>query len=136
MREKEEEWGNRHIYMKILLVEDDPLLIDIYTTKLQEAGFSLVVVNDGAKVLEAAQTAKPDVVLLDIVLPNVDGWEVLKSLKADGGLNNTKVIILSNLGQKEDVEKGLQMGAARYLVKASYTPSQVAGEIQKLLSGH
>ncbi|MDO8655200.1 MAG: response regulator [bacterium] len=122
--------------MKILLVEDDPLLIDIYTTKLQEAGFSLVVVSDGAKVVEEARAAKPDIVLLDIVLPNVDGWEVLRSLKADNELKNIKVIILSNLGQKEEVEKGLQMGAARYLIKAHYTPSQVAEEIQNLVSGH
>lgn len=121
--------------MKILLVEDDPLLADIYTTKLQEAGFSLQVVSDGAKVVEEARAAKPDIVLLDIVLPNIDGWEVLRALKADGELKNTKIIILSNLGQKEEVEKGLQMGAARYLVKAHYTPSQVAEEIQNVVSG-
>lgn len=117
---------------KILLVEDDPLLIDIYTTKLKERGFDVVVVDSGEKVLEAIREKKPDIVMLDIVLPNQDGWSILSQIKKDKDLKSTKIVVLSNLGQKEEVEKGLKLGAAQYLIKAHYTPSQVVKEIEKL----
>ena len=118
---------------KILLVEDDPLLIDIYTTKLKEAGFETVVVDRGERALKAVEQQKPDLVLLDVVLPHVDGWEVLRSIKESETLKDTKVIILSNLGQKEEIEKGLTLGAERYLIKAHYTPSQAVEEVKKLI---
>ena len=118
---------------KVLLVEDDSLLIDIYSTKLKEAGYDLKVVSDGSKVVEMVREYKPDLVLLDIVLPQMDGWEVLKALKAEEATKATKVLVLSNLGQKEEIEKGLKLGAVQYLIKAHYTPSQVVQEIEKLL---
>jgi len=117
---------------KILLVEDDPLLIDIYTTKLKESGFDVVVVDRGEKVLGVVREKKPDIVMLDIVLPHQDGWSVLRQIKEDKDLKSTKIVVLSNLGQKEEVEKGLKLGAAQYLIKAHYTPSQVVQEIEKL----
>ncbi len=116
---------------KILLVEDDPLLIDIYTTKLKDAGFVVSVATDGRTALELFEKDKPDLILLDIVLPNTNGWEVLKQIKKDN--NTTKVVILSNLGQKEEIEKGIMLGADKYLIKANYTPSEVIEEIKKLL---
>ncbi len=115
----------------ILLIEDDPFLIDIYTTKLKEAGFGVEVASDGESAVRKTKEKKPDLVILDIVLPNVDGWEVLKQIKAE--FKNLKVIILSNLGQKEEVEKGMKLGATKYLIKAHYTPSQVVEEIKKVL---
>jgi len=118
---------------KILLVEDDPLLIDIYTTKLKEAGFETVVVDRGERALQAVEQQKPDLVLLDVVLPHVDGWEVLRAIKESETVKDTKVVILSNLGQKEEIEKGLTLGAARYLIKAHYTPSQAVEEVKKLI---
>lgn len=117
---------------KMLLVEDDPLLIDIYTTKFKERGFDIVVVDQGKNVLEAIREEKPDIVMLDIVLPHQDGWSILSKIKEDKDLKSTKVVVLSNLGQKEEVEKGLKLGAAQYLIKAHYTPSQVVQEIEKL----
>jgi len=117
---------------KILLVEDDPLLIDIYTTKLKERGFDVVVIERGEKVLEMVRKKEPDIVMLDIVLPNQDGWSILSQIKEDKDLKSTKIVVLSNLGQKEEVEKGLKLGAAQYLIKAHYTPSQVVKEIEKL----
>lgn len=118
---------------KILLVEDDPLLIDIYSTKLKEAEFDVQVADDGEKALVQIEKFMPDLVLLDIVLPHYDGWEVLANLRRDEPWKNVKIIILSNLGQKEDIEKGKNLGADQYLIKAHYTPSQVVEEIQKLL---
>ncbi len=117
----------------ILLVEDDPFLIDIYTTKLEESGFSVEVANDGEVALRKARENKPDLVILDIVLPQIDGWEILRRIKSEPEFKNLKVIILSNLGQKEEVEKGIKLGAAKYLIKAHYTPSQVIKEIKKTI---
>lgn len=117
---------------KVLLVEDDPLLIDIYTTKLQQAEFEVSVAEDGEKAIHRAEEQKPDCMILDIVLPRKDGWEVLASIKKNPELEHTKMIILSNLGQREDVEKGKRLGADLYLIKAHYTPSQVVEEIKQL----
>ena len=80
-----------------------------------------------------AEKEIPEFIVLDIVLPHVDGWEILRQIKANSQLQATKVLILSNLGQKEEMEKGFQLGASGYLIKAHYTPSQVADEIKKLI---
>lgn len=121
----------------ILLIEDDPFLIDIYTTKLKESGFSVEVANDGEKGLNKLTDESFDLLLLDIVLPRVDGWEILekiKDLKANfSHLEGLKIVVLSNLGQKEEVEKGIGLGATKYLIKAHYTPSEVVAEIEQLL---
>ena len=117
----------------ILLIEDDPFLIDIYTTKLKEAGYSVDIAEDGDEGLRALKQKKPDLVLLDVVLPNFNGWEILRKIKKDDSFKNLKVIVLSNLGEKDEVEKGLKLGATKYLVKAHYTPSEVIKEVKKIL---
>jgi len=117
----------------ILLIEDDPLLVDLYTTKLREVGFELEVANDGQEGLKKIRIKKPDLLLLDIVLPAVNGWEILEEVKKSEGLKDLKVIILSNLTSKEEVEKGFKLGATKYLIKSHYTPSEVVEEIKKTL---
>jgi len=117
----------------ILLVEDDIFLVDIYKKKFSEAGFNVDVADDGEMALEKVKEIKPDIVLLDIILPNFDGWEILQKIRADQELKNVKVIMLSNLGQKEEVEKGIAMGATKYLIKAHFTPSEVVKEIENIL---
>lgn len=119
----------------ILLVEDDPFLIDIYSTKLKESGFQVEVASDGEKALAEVAKNKFDLVILDIVLPQMDGWEILEKMQSEKIKNqNLKVIILSNLGQKEEVAKGLRLGADKYLIKAHYTPSEVVAEIKKIIN--
>jgi len=118
---------------KIFLVEDDPFLTDIYTTKLKEAGFDVTATGDGNGVMPKIKEEKPDLLLLDIVLPHLDGWEILKMIKETDGLKDLKVIILSNLGQKNEVEKGLKLGAVKYFIKAHYTPKEITEEIKKIL---
>lgn len=123
---------------QILLVEDDPFLIDIYATKFKEEGFQVEVANDGEEGLRKLREGegneeKFDLLVLDIVLPHVDGWEILKEIKASEKLKNLKIVILSNLGQKGEVEKGVKLGATKYLIKAHYTPSEVVAEIKQLL---
>lgn len=119
--------------MTILLIEDDPLLIDIYSTKLKESGIVVQIAEDGEKGLKLLEQSIPDLVLLDIVLPKQNGWEVLSAIRSNPRLKDLKVVLLSNLGQKEEIEKGLSLGADRYLIKAHFTPTQVVQEIQKLV---
>jgi len=113
---------------KVLLVEDDPFLIDIYTTKLKQEGFDLISAKDGEEALQKVEKEKPELVILDIVLPNIDGWQVLKKIKG-----KAKILVLSNLSQKEEVEKGLKLGADKYLIKSDFTPSQVIKELKEIL---
>lgn len=121
----------------ILIVEDDPFLIDIYTTKLKDSGFSVEVAKEGESALRKLNEEKFDLLLLDIVLPQIDGWEILEKVKSQKSkvksLENLKIVILSNLGQKEEVEKGLKLGATKYLIKAHHTPSEVVEEIKAVL---
>lgn len=117
----------------ILLVEDDPFLIDIYTTKLKEAGFEIEVAKDGQAALKSLNRKKYDLLILDIVLPHIDGWEILRKIRGQDKLKNLPVIILSNLGQKQEVKKGLDLGATKYLIKAHYKPSEVVKEIKEIL---
>lgn len=118
---------------KILLVEDDPFLIDIYSQKLKKSGFEVVVETVGSKVLDAVINENPDLLVLDIVLPEMDGWEILQKLSKNKKFSKLKVMVFSNLGQKSEVEKGIKLGAVKYLIKAEYTPSEVVEEIKKLL---
>ena len=122
---------------KILLVEDDPFLIDIYQKKLKDSGFKVEVAKDGEKALEILKEKNFDLMLLDIVLPKIDGWKILEELremkKEKKDLEKMKILIWSNLGEKEDIKKGLSLGATSYLIKANFTPSEVVREIEKLL---
>lgn len=120
---------------KIVLVEDDPLLIDIYSTKFKESGFEVSVCDRGDAAPAHIAKEQPDLVVLDIVLPQKDGWDILQDIKSNVKTKNIKVIILSNLGQKEEIEKGMALGAAGYLIKAHHTPSEVVREIKKILAG-
>jgi two-component system alkaline phosphatase synthesis response regulator PhoP len=117
---------------KILLIEDDPFIIDIYTTKLKEEGFEVDVATNGEKALEKIKE-KPDLILLDIVLPGMDGWEILREIKKRKELKSIPVVVLSNLSQKSEVEKSVKLGATKYLIKANYTPSQVVEQIKECL---
>ncbi len=119
---------------KILLAEDDPFIVDIYTTKLKQAGLEVEVVQEGDEVLKRARETKPDLLLLDIVLPTMNGWEILRAMRQSEDLKNLPVVILSNLYQKDEVEKGLKFGALKYLIKAHYTPSEVVEEVKKILA--
>jgi two-component system phosphate regulon response regulator PhoB/two-component system alkaline phosphatase synthesis response regulator PhoP len=121
----------------ILLADDDPLLIEVYANKLKTAGFELEVVQTGEEILAKLKERKFDLLLLDIVLPEISGWDILGKIKEQSSksknLKDLKIIILSNLGQKSEVEKALKLGAVRYLIKTHYTPSEVVEEVKKIL---
>jgi DNA-binding response OmpR family regulator len=119
--------------VKILLVEDDPFLLSMYTTKFELEGFEVVTAEDGEKGLKLAAKENAGIILLDILLPKMDGFEVLKELKKNQATKDIPVILLTNLSQRDDVEQGLSMGAADYLIKAHFMPSEVVEKIKKIL---
>jgi DNA-binding response OmpR family regulator len=118
---------------KVLLIEDDMFLVEIYKKKFEEGGFLFEAAPDGDEGLRKLKDNKPDILLLDIVLPNFDGWEIIRKIKKDEQLKNLKTVILSNLGQKSEVKKGIELGAAKYLIKAHYTPTEVVEEVKKII---
>lgn len=118
---------------KVLWVEDDTFLSDLIARKLSAQGCALAHAGDGEEALTLAETESPDVILLDILLPGVDGYEVLKRLKENPKIKSVPVILLSNLGQRDEVEKGKALGAARFLIKATVTLDEIVGEIKTVL---
>lgn len=117
----------------ILIVEDDKFLRELISQKLVKEGFNISEAVDGEEGVKKIKEEKPDLVLLDLILPGIDGFEVLAKTKEDPELVPIPVIILSNLGQKEDVERGLKLGAADYLIKAHFTPGEIIEKIRTIL---
>ncbi len=117
----------------VLIVEDDSFLANIYKTKFEMEGFKVSVADNGESGLADMKKKKPDVVLLDILMPKMDGFTVLKKAKADPEIKDCPVILLTNLGQKDDVEKGLELGAVDYLIKAHFKPSETVDKVKKVL---
>ncbi len=120
---------------KILLVEDEPSIRDLYARQLTKAGHQVAAVEDGTKGLEQLKANVYDVLLLDIMLPGINGLQVLREFKTLVPNSPTKVILLTNLGQDSVIKEGFELGAQAYLIKASYTPDQVVAEVQNILSG-
>ncbi len=117
----------------VLIVEDDVFLAGIYKKKFEIEGFKVSVSEDGSKGVEDAKKKIPDIILLDILLPKLDGFAVLKILKESKETNKIPVILLTNLGQKDDVEKGVEAGAVDYLIKIHFKPSEVVDKVRKVL---
>jgi len=117
----------------ILIVEDDKFLRELITQKLIKEGYETSEAIDGEEGIKKIKEEKPDLVLLDLILPGIDGFEVLSKMKEDPALTQIPVIILSNLGQKEDVERGLKLGAVDYLIKAHFTPGEIIEKIKNAL---
>ncbi len=114
-------------------VEDDNFLSEMIAQKLKEHGANLKFTSTGEDAVDKLKEVKPDVLLLDILLPGMDGYEVLKQMKADEELKSTPVILFSNLGQQEDINKGKELGADKFLVKATIDLNGVIDEIVDLL---
>lgn len=119
--------------IKILLVEDEKSIADMYKMKFEREGWEVVYIDNGDGVLKTVVEKKPDIVLLDIILPKADGFSVLKELKENSQTKKVPIVMLTNLGQEEDIKKGKDLGADGYLVKANLTPAQVVEEIKKIL---
>ncbi len=121
---------------KVLIVEDDKFLSELISTKLSKEGFNVNLATDGESGLEKAVSDSPEIILLDIMLPGMSGFEVLEGLKshADEAVKNIPVLILSNFGQESKVQQGLKLGAKDYLVKANFTTGEIVEKIKAALA--
>lgn len=119
--------------IKILVVEDEATLQKALNDVLASEGYDVVSALDGEKGLQMAKEEKPDLVLLDIILPKLDGFEVLKGLKADESTDQIPVIILTNLSDLDNIQKSLDLGATTYLVKADFHLEDVLKKIKHTL---
>ena len=119
----------------LLLIEDDPQIAFMYQTKLTAAGYALVVKKDGPSGWKELQDGpRPDLLLLDIVLPKKDGFEILRDVRKHPQLHDLKVMLLTNLGQKADIQEGEKLGADDYVIKAHITPAELVRKIEALLA--
>lgn len=120
---------------KILIIEDEEHLSEMYKMKFEQEGYSAITANDGLAGVEAAKKAKPDLILVDLVMPKMDGYQVLKEIRADKDIKDIKVYILSNLSQDKEITNGFQRGADGYLIKANLTPAQLARKVNEIFAG-
>ncbi len=116
----------------ILLVEDDKFLRELISRKLSGEGFKIEEAVDGEAGLKKLEEIKPDLILLDLILPGLDGFEVLERIKDNPSVSEIPVLILSNLGQRDEIEKGLKLGAVDFLVKAHFTPEEIVEKVKQV----
>jgi DNA-binding response OmpR family regulator len=115
----------------VLFIEDDAAVAEMYRLKLELDGYTVTIAPDGEQGLKLARESHPDIIFLDIRLPKMDGFAVLEALRADDALKHAPVIILSNYGEAELVDRGLKLGALDYLIKAETTPSTLSRGVGK-----
>ena len=120
--------------IKILLVEDEEMLANMYETKFKNEGFDIEKALNGEDGLKKAKEMLPDFILLDIIMPKMDGFAVLKVLKENQKTKNIPVMLLTNLGQEEDIRRGEVLGVVGYLVKANTTPAEVVAAVKDKLN--
>lgn len=120
--------------LTILIVEDDAFLLSMYTEKFRAEGFEVVTASNGTEAIKVATESEPDIILLDVMLPQADGFTVLEQLKNSKQTNDIPVLLLTNLSQKEDIARGQQLGAVDFLIKAHFMPNEVVRRVQSVLT--
>ncbi len=120
---------------KILIVEDDAFLRELCSKKLEKSGYDIILATDGNEALKKIKEEQPDLVLLDIILPGIEGFEVLRRVRElkDEIVSKTRIVMLSNLGQKSDIDKAKRLGATDYIVKAHYTTDDIYEKTKDIL---
>lgn len=119
--------------IKILIVEDEDFLLDLYETKLEQSGFEVVKASNGEEGVSLARLELPNLILLDILMPKVDGYDMLRQLKGSHETKDIPVVIFSNLSQKKEIEKGLKLGAKDFIIKTSVTPTEMMAKVKEYL---
>lgn len=127
-KDKEE---NKNI--KILIAEDDKFLVKVLSNKFARKGFCVIIAGDGNEAVNKIKSEKPDLILLDLIMPNKNGFDVLEEIKTDKNYKDIPVIILSNLGQESDIERGKKFGVADYLIKSNLSINEVISRVNELL---
>ena len=117
---------------KILIIEDETALLYALQSQLSAEGYNTITANDGEKALKVLANEKPDAIILDIILPKIDGWQLLKKIKADNRMSKIPVIIISNLSDDVSRARGIELGAKDYLLKTNYSVSELVEKIKEL----
>lgn len=117
----------------VLIVEDDQFLRELAAKKLTKEGYTVFTAEDGEKGVEEFKNNLPGLVILDIILPGIDGYEVLKQIRQDPNGANVPVVVLSNMGQEDDIERAKELGATDYLVKAQFSFGEIVKKIQEVI---
>jgi len=118
---------------KILIIEDDSFLRELLAKKLTANGFKVGQTADGQGALSYLKEQKPDLIILDLLLPKIDGFEVLSKIKNDPQTSSIPILILSNLAHKEEIERGFKLGALDFLIKSQYTPEEIVVKVKEIL---
>jgi DNA-binding response OmpR family regulator len=121
---------------KVLLVEDDVFVSDVYSTRLSKEGYQVFLMNNGRDAVGWLETNIPDIVLLDIMMPYMDGIEVLKELRQKDSCKEVPVIMLTNLSEKENIREAISLGANDYLIKSHFTPSEIVTKVNVFFEPH
>lgn len=120
--------------LRILLAEDDPMISEIYQKKFLGSGFEVFMAASGDEALNVAKKEKVDVILLDLIMPKINGFQVIERLRKEGHDPGVKIVISSNLSQREDRERALRLGADGFIAKSEYNPSELVEEVKRILS--
>lgn len=119
---------------RVLIIEDDKFLIKLYSDKLTREGFEVSMAISGEEGLNKVAVEKPDMVLLDIILPQKNGFEILSEMKLNPKTKNIPVVLLTNLGQEADIKKGLELGAVNYVVKTDFSITTLAQIVRESIA--
>lgn len=117
----------------ILLIEDEPLLANLLKQRLEKDGFKVLLARDGEEGLKTLREIKPDLILLDIILPKISGFEIMETLKSNIEFQQAPIVIISNLGQDTDIEKGQALGAVGYFIKAKISIEELVVQLKRFL---
>lgn len=120
----------RETKVKVLLIEDEKEVLELYRLKLSLDDYEVITAESGEEGLKKALTEKPDLIYLDIKMPQMDGFEVLQRLRAEKSTKDTPIVILSNFDEQDMIEKGLTLGANEYLIKSQFTPEQISSKVK------
>lgn len=125
--------GKKEKKSKILIIEDDVFLSNIYNKKFFNNGYEVILASDGKKGLSLAKQKKPDIILLDIMLPIMNGFEVLEEIRKDDEIKDTPVIMLTNINEQDEIKRGYNLGIKDYIIKTFITPGDIAEKVKKYL---
>ena len=121
---------------KILIVEDDPLIMTLYEKIFVLEGFEVILAANGEEGLEKAKSVMPTLIVLDVMMPKMNGFDLLMRLKKDPQIQNIPVVMLTNLAGTQDAQKALSEGAVKYLIKSEFTPKQVVNLVKEIIAGY
>jgi len=116
---------------KILIIEDEEIILDLLQKKLTQEGYDISIAKDGAEGIRAMRENKPDLILLDIVMPKMGGFEVMEEMQKDSGLRDIPIIVVSNSGQPVELDKAQELGAKDWLIKTEFDPQEVVEKVKK-----